>query len=788
MGQLKYYPINSLARYNKNVNLKEAILSFIFFTLFSLIFFYKIFLGLIPLPSDLIVGAYYPWLSYKWGYDAGVSVKNPKLSDSVSLFYPLKALAADFEKKGELPLWNPHMFGAYPLFANVQLGLLFPTMIFYLIFTPAMAWTFQTMSQPILASFFMYLLLRYLKLDKLPSIFGSIAFGFGGFTILWMQWNTHATTALFLPILILLEDKYLLSKQLKWGILFSIFITLQILAGYLPVLPFTLLSLIIWYIFRLKSKSFLKLTFFIVLGILLSAAFLLPVAEQIQISQRKVETLGLSSPFTPGENFINLIAPDFFGNDATGNFWGKGDHMDSTLYVGIPTLIFALFGIKKFFKKAEIKFAVSVFVISIIISVSNPLSILLSKLGVWGGPSITMNRVNFMMNFSLSILGAYGISAVKDSLRSLSLKPVIWISTIILGISGGLFICKEFLKNLPSENLTHINISLRNMILPSILIISVFLLIYLLNKSKQIKKIATVIFILVLIFDLFRFGWKFNTFSKLSFIYPQTPVTNFLQKYPNERFISEQNILPANMWVPFKISSIEGYDGIYPLKTAKLLAVADSNNVNATPMTRWGILQNFNSKILDETNTRFLLTLKKDNQDKTYDKYKKVFEDKEVSVLENSQSLPRVYLTKQVIKAEDKQTLNILLDDKFPIRQISIADDFEFNNTSTETLKANLQYIPLTNSHVVIKSSSNIDAYLVVLDSFYPGWKALVDGKESLIHRTNYNFRGIVLPRGDHTIDFIYAPKSLEYGLVISGLSLIIILLLLMYSKHSNRS
>lgn len=771
------------------MNLKEAILSLIFFIFISLIFFYKIFLGLLPLPSDLIVGAYYPWLSYKWGYGVGVPVKNPKLSDSVSIFYPLKTLASDFEKKGELPLWNPYMFGGYPLFASVQLGLLFPTMIFYLIFAPPIAWTLQTMSQPILASFFMYLLLRYLKLDKLSSIFGSIAFGFGGFTILWMQWNTQATTALFLPILILLEDKYLITKKLKWGVLFSFFITLQILAGYLPIFPFTILSLIIWYIFKLKSKSFLKLTFFIILGILLSATFLLPVAQHLQISQRKIETLGLGNPFTSGENFINLIAPDFFGNDATGNFWGKGDHMDSTLYVGIPTLIFALFGIKKFFKKTEVKFAVSLFVISVIISVSNPLSVLFYKLGLWGGPSITMNRVNFMLNFSLSILGAYGISTFKKSFEKFSLKPVVWVLTIILGVSVGLFICKAvFLKNLPSENLTHINIGLRNMILPSILVAFVFLLIYLSNKSGYIRRIAKIIFILVLIFDLFHLGWKFNTFSKPSFIYPQTPITNFLQKYPNDRFISEQNILPANMWVPFKISSMGGYDGIYPLATAKLLAVADSNNTNATPMTRWGVLQNFNSKILDETNTRFLLTLKKKSPDKNSDKYKKVFEDKEVSVFENIQNLPRVYLTKQVIKKEDEQTLELLLDDKFPIREKSITNDFEFNNASSETLSSDLKYIPVTNSHVVIKSTSNIDAYLVVLDSFYPGWKALVDGKESPVHRTNYNFRGIVLPKGDHTVDFIYAPKSLEYGLAISGLSAVIVILLLIYPRYFNKS
>lgn len=754
------------------MSLKEAIFALIFFIALTVIFFHKVFLGLIPLPTDLIVGGYYPWLSYKWGYSVGVPVKNTKLSDAVSLFYPPKTLASDLVKKGELPLWNPYMFGGYPLFASAQFGLLFPTIIFYLIFQTPVAWTLQTMSQPILACFFMYMLLRHLNLDKLPSIFGSISFGFGGFTILWMQWNTQATTALFLPILILLMDKYLISKNIKWGALFSIFLTFQIIAGYLPVLPFTLFSLAIWYIFRSKSKFNLKIIFFIVLGILLSAVYLLPVVELIQISQRKVETLGPAAPFTPPENFINLIAPDFFGNDATGNFWGRGDHMDATLYVGITTLILALYGIKNFFKKTETRFAVCLLCFAVIISISNPLSNFLYKLGLWGGPSITMNRVNFMINFSLSLLAAYGISLINNYNFRLVLKTVTFITVIGLVWIAKLLIYKE--------NATHINIALRNILLPSALTFATVLLFYF-RKFENLRKFIVFGFILLLTFDLFRFGLKFNTFSNPSLLYPKTPITNFLEKYPNDRFISEQNILPANMWVPFKLSSMQGYDGIYPLNTAKLLAVADSADLNATPMTRWAVLQNFNSKIMDETNTRFLLTIKKDNPYKASEKYKKVFEDKEVAILENTQSLPRIYLTKNAIKASNQQTLKLLLDDNFPVKETSITDEFEFINSSRETLNADLEYKPLTNSYVIIKSTSNIDAYLVVLDSFYPGWKALIDGTQSKIYRTNYNFRGILLPKGNHTVEFIYTPDSLKYGAMISGVSLFLILLFLTF-------
>ena len=128
-----------------------------------------------------------------------------------------------------------------------------------------------------------------------------------------------------------------------------------------------------------------------------------------------------------------------------------------------------------------------------------------------------------------------------------------------------------------------------------------------------------------------------------------------------------------------------------------------------------------------------------------------------------------------------------MLDNSFPIRTTSISD-FEFNSNSNEDLKENLTYEQITNSHILIKASANIDSYLVVLDSFYPGWKAFIDGRESVIHQTNYNFRGVVLPKGDHIVEFKYAPNSLKAGAIISGISVIIIILLLMLPRFFNQN
>lgn len=778
---------------------REIIISFIFFTAITLIFFYKVFLGLIPLPADLIVGAYHPWINYKWGnYVVGVPVQNPKLSDAVSIYYPLKSLVGELVKEGELPLWNPYMFGGYPLFANVQVGSLFPTMIFYLLFSSHIAWTLQVMSQPLLAAFFMYLLLRHLSLRKLPSIFGGIVYGFGGSTILWIQWNTQATTSIFLPILILLEDKYLITKKIKWGVILSIFSCLQLLAGYLPVIPFTFLAMTLWFLFRSKSfLSNLKILFFIALGISLSAIFLLPVAELIKISQRTVEVLDRDVPFFAPENLINLIAPDFFGNPATGNFWGRGDNMDMTIYTGVVTLIFSLLAFRKFLGKSQINFAVCLILLTLIIIIPNPVSIFLYKLGLWGGPSITMNRANFLINFSLAILGSFGFSLItKDS--KLSLKPIVVVISISLGVLIGLMISRfTLLQTINSSNfptadidtlLETINISLRNLILPFLVILANLLLFFFVNRINKVRSFGQLLFILLLIFELFRFGLKFNTFSDADLLYPETPISKFLKQYPTDRFIAETDVFPANMWVPFKLSSIQGYDGIYPLNIAFLLAAVDLEQI---PKPRWGIVQNFNSKILDVTNTRFLVAVKRDNQGKVSSngefsfakspKFEKVFEDRGVAILKNTSSLPRAYITKQVIKASDDETLKLLKEENFPIETSSISDEFEYSNKLSENLKADAIYTPITNSHVLIKTTSNLDAYLVVLDTFFPGWEAKIDGKATPIYRTNYSFKGMMLPKGNHIVELIYNPDSIKYGAIISVLSLIMIVLILFF-------
>jgi len=76
---------------------------------------------------------------------------------------------------------------------------------------------------------------------------------------------------------------------------------------------------------------------------------------------------------------------------------------------------------------------------------------------------------------------------------------------------------------------------------------------------------------------------------------------------------------------------------------------------------------------------------------------------------------------------------------------------------------------------IALTVDTNQPSYLFLSEIFYPGWKALVDGKPVPILRGNYLFRVIELARGTHSVQFYYAPLTIKMGIAISMLTLVLI-------------
>jgi len=91
------------------------------------------------------------------------------------------------------------------------------------------------------------------------------------------------------------------------------------------------------------------------------------------------------------------------------------------------------------------------------------------------------------------------------------------------------------------------------------------------------------------------------------------------------------------------------------------------------------------------------------------------------------------------------------------------------------------------NNSISLAVSSSCPQFLFLSESFYPGWKAFVGVREAPVYEANFAFRAIPVPRGKHTVTFIYDPLSFKTGAAVSAAALAAAVLFLVFYKRMAR-
>jgi hypothetical protein len=85
---------------------------------------------------------------------------------------------------------------------------------------------------------------------------------------------------------------------------------------------------------------------------------------------------------------------------------------------------------------------------------------------------------------------------------------------------------------------------------------------------------------------------------------------------------------------------------------------------------------------------------------------------------------------------------------------------------------------------LTVETSSSGPAYLVLSDSFDPGWSATLDGRPVPIRPAYLAFRAVYLPAGTHRVEFTYRPAGFRAGLILSSIGLTVCLVLLVWPRR----
>jgi hypothetical protein len=89
----------------------------------------------------------------------------------------------------------------------------------------------------------------------------------------------------------------------------------------------------------------------------------------------------------------------------------------------------------------------------------------------------------------------------------------------------------------------------------------------------------------------------------------------------------------------------------------------------------------------------------------------------------------------------------------------------------TEAGEAILEKISESPNKLIVRAQADVAGYLIVGDTWYPGWRAWVDGKATPVLRANYLFRAISVPAGSHEVIVSYHPWWFYLGVILSLLA-----------------
>ncbi|MFA5750447.1 MAG: YfhO family protein [Candidatus Shapirobacteria bacterium] len=752
----------------KVIKMAKKIIPILFIFLVTCLFFYKTILkDLIPFPGDMLVGAYYPWLDYKWsGFTTNVPIKNPLITDVFSSVYPSKELVINSIKSFKIPLWNQFSYSGHPFLANFSSSYFNPLNLLMLISKPPYGWTIMIFFQFFFSTLTMYLFLKEIYKKKISSIIGSITYGFSGFAIVWSQFATAGFALIWLPLIFLSIEHFFKTRKIKYLFYLSPLYFLLMTAGHFQALIYGCFFsgfYFLWKLLIIQHKTKIKVIFYtisVVLGLALMAIQLLPTIELSKNSIRFSENYISKSNYGlfSLDKIVTIFAPDYFGNPTTFNYRGVSNYFETVIYMGILAIFSLIFSIYNFKKLKNEKFFLFINFFVLFLAFNTFLGKLVYLVKTPGLSTSSAGRIIFISVFCFSILTAYFIEEIsihnlKNTIRYywgyFLFLILITISTFVMYKKTSLYI--DLQKNYM--------VSIRNLFFPIVLS---FLIVFILAFIKK-TSLKRFLLLLIVILDLFRFGWKFTPFVKKEYVFPKTDIINFLQNQPGLFRVEKEKgpLLTPNTWMAYGLSSSSGYDSL-ALNSYYLFYNQNLNGQKTSfDTSRYSEIDNYDATALGEANVKYLLVLKyneinKINQNGNYlnnkinqKDWKKVYEYGSVVILENTKLKPRI----EILNQKNQESIkNIYYS----------ANKIYFQTNSTED-----------------------NAVLVLRDTWFPGWKAFVNKKEVPIDKYLNIYRQINIPKGKSEVEFIYKPKSFYNGLYISIISLMIWILLIVKFRNT---
>jgi hypothetical protein len=149
-----------------------------------------------------------------------------------------------------------------------------------------------------------------------------------------------------------------------------------------------------------------------------------------------------------------------------------------------------------------------------------------------------------------------------------------------------------------------------------------------------------------------------------------------------------------------------------------------------------------------------------------------VFRTDSVIVYETIFAPPHAWIVHDVMPTTVEDALQFLTSGAFdPARTALIESDQTVVTAPSDSTDESVQILRYEPDELILEARVAAPGLLVMREVYADGWRAFIDGREVDVLPTDAVLRGVPISAGTHVIEIRYAPASLRWGLLISGIT-----------------
>lgn len=756
--------------------------------------------------------------------------------DAMSQFGPWLRFGWQSIRQGEWPLWDPYTFSGHPFLANPQTGLFYPP-YWLLLFSPTPT-TMEVIAvlHLFLLGLFTFWFGREIGLSWFASTISALAFAFSQYTVarLWSGHLNVVATVTWLPLLFLLVRRSSRSNS-SIVLIGSLSAAMILLPGFLQVAYHVLLASGCYVVFLLfgsphtcKLRLIVSWIGMVAGGLALSAVQLLPTYELLLHSSRGG---GVGYSFATEGSFppwylITSFAPGFFGGPGGVSLGSLVPRFgisfpDGAVYVGAVPVVLILFAVWSYGRNKSVRFFTALGIAFLLLSMGrySPLHRVFYHL-VPGYDRFRIPAHHFVIViFSLSILTGWGIEYLwRHGRATVAFRLSVGFLVMLAGmaISGSIVrdrvldsiayhlsegVLSRFMADASPQEVARLRYlpdlydnAVRSLWLPFLLLLGFCLWWLVFSQSPLREWAGRAALALLVLGGLFTFNLQWY---RQSWVYYEPVVRStsllkreFLHQEEPFRVLLLEGDMASPVWrftvnrfgLEERIEVINGYDPIILADYARYIGlITGDDNVESTS---WMFVDLVRPHLLDLLNVRYVLAGESIPYSEEYN-WRFLGQEDGMWQYMNPHARPRAYLVEGkdaiFVQTRSEAFKKLITGLAPPTTLIECSglevDDCaidESNTAATPIQQSNVKIADYRSNYVRLAVATSAPAYVVLSDIYYPGWAAYVDGVRRDILRANAILRAVRIGPGDHIVEFRFAPSTVMWGAIVSGVTFVL--------------